>query len=383
MEQPKRGYGWPMHNSPIDSDVADGANHSFDDGIIDHDTICRWSQNVIQPRLPEPRGPVSEAIVEHLYRPPGSLFAIPSTHDHPLWGEDSALAIHVLYALHYRGFAGVDEAWEWDPGVMAACRALEYRLEAILLEIARENVAGPIGASQAIAGLHQLASDGRGPSLSAHMEAAGTLDEMREFAVHRSIYQLKEADGHTWGIPRLMGEAKAALVEIQNGEYGNGDPNRVHAELFRQTMTQLGLDGRFGVYLDAVPAVTLATDNVLTFFGLHRRWRGALVGHLAHFEMCSVAPMTRYGNALRRLGFPPSATLFFDEHVVADEHHAVVAVENMVGGLLRAEPDLASQVLLGATTLAVVEAAFTDHLLESWATGWSSLRRSIDVIGLP
>ena len=41
------------------------------------------------------------------------------------------------------------------------------------------------------------------PRSSAHLETTGTLAQARELAVHRSAYQLKEADPHTWGIPRL------------------------------------------------------------------------------------------------------------------------------------------------------------------------------------
>jgi Iron-containing redox enzyme len=50
----------------------------------------------------------------------------------------------------------------------------------------------------------------------------GTLAQLREFAIHRSAYQLKEADPHTWAIPRLTGAVKAAMVEIQADEYGDG-----------------------------------------------------------------------------------------------------------------------------------------------------------------
>ena len=53
--------------------------------------------------------------------------------------------------------------------------------------------------------------------------------------VLRSIYTLREADPHSWAIPRLTGRAKTALVEIQNDEYGNGDGSQMHAELFRRT----------------------------------------------------------------------------------------------------------------------------------------------------
>jgi hypothetical protein len=46
-------------------------------------------------------------------------------------------------------------------------------------------------------------------------------------------------------------------------------------------MDGAGLDSRYGRYLDEVPAVTLATVNMMSLFGLHRAMRGALVGHFA------------------------------------------------------------------------------------------------------
>ena len=54
--------------------------------------------------------------------------------------------------------------------------------------------------------------------------------------VHRSAYQLKEADPHSWAIPRLTAAPKAALIEIQADEYGGGRPDQVHAALFARAM---------------------------------------------------------------------------------------------------------------------------------------------------
>ena len=72
--------------------------------------------------------------------------------------------------------------------------------------------------------------------------------------MHRSAYQLKEADPHSWAIPRLSGAPKAALVEIQADEYGGGRPERMHARLFADAMDAMGLDPAYGAYLDHLPA---------------------------------------------------------------------------------------------------------------------------------
>jgi hypothetical protein len=330
------------------------------------------------PTAPAPRGPISEALLEALLRgrplpvpPAAGGGALHPPADDPLGDEDLQLALTCCYELHYRGLAGVDDRWEWDSGLLAWRGHLERRVEADL----RRRCAGPpCGPDEVTAGLWDLVRTAEGPSLSAHLAARGTLPQLREFLVHRSAYQLKEADPHTWGIPRLWGAPKAALVEIQADEYGNGHLPQVHAELFASTLRAVGLDDRYGAHLDRLPAATLATVNLVTMFGLHRRLRGALVGHLAVFEMTSVEPMGRYAEALRRHGFGPDATGFYDAHVVADETHQHVAAERMAGGLARQQPALTDEILFGARAVLAVERRFAESLLGAWAEGRSSLR---------
>jgi len=139
-----------------------------------------------------------------------------------------------------------------------------------------------------------------GPPLARTVEQAGGRGHLAEFAIHRSAYQLKEADPHTFAIPRLDGRGRSAMIEIQVDEYGGGRPGEAHAELFAAAMTDLDLDPTFGHYVDRLPGSTLATDNLVSLFALQRRLRGALIGHLALFEMCSVTPMSRYLAAATR-----------------------------------------------------------------------------------
>jgi hypothetical protein len=323
-----------------------------------------------RPALPSPRGPLSAFLIETLQEEPHELMGAPAADDDPLDGEDAALALYVCYELHYRGFAGVDESWEWEPSLLS----LRRDLEGPFLERVRD-LAGPVAVTDDVATrLHEVLAEHEGPSLSTYMAEQATLAQLLEFTAHRSLYQLKEADPHSWALPRLSGAAKAALVEIQADEYGQGVQKDMHSELFALSMREVGLDDRYGVYLDLVPGPTLATVNLVSFFGLHRRWRGALVGHLAVFEMTSVEPMGRYSVALRRHGFGPWARLFYDTHVVADAHHQSVAARELAGGLARDEPELTADILFGAQAITVVEGRFTRHLLDAWSAGTTSLR---------
>jgi hypothetical protein len=164
------------------------------------------------------------------------------------------------------------------------------------------------------------------------------------------------------------------MVEIQADEYGGGVESKMHCSLFAMTMSELGLDNRYGAYLDWLPGPTLATVNLISLFGLHRRLRAALVGHLAIFEMTSVVPMSRYAQALSRLGVGSRARRFYDVHVEADQHHQTIAARDMAGRLAEDEPALADDILFGARAVMEVERRFSQDVLAAWADGRSSLR---------
>ncbi|MGZ8667379.1 MAG: iron-containing redox enzyme family protein, partial [Solirubrobacterales bacterium] len=274
--------------------------------------------------------------------------------------DDLHLALYLCYELFYGELPGVDREHEWDPGLLE----LRSRLEGAFLAGLHEAVPlrsvppGEVGDL-----LFEIAADDRGPSLSQFLQRRADREQFREFAIHRSAYQLKEADPHSWAIPRLRGGPKSALIEIQSDEYGGGRPERMHSALFAKTMLALGLDARPGAYLDRLPGVTLATVNLMSLLGLHGRWRGAIVGHLAMFEMTSSIPNRRYGDGLRRLGFDGPATDFFDEHVEADAVHENIAAYDLAQGLAMQQPELAGQIVFGAEALLELEARFSTALL--------------------
>lgn len=321
--------------------------------------------------IPRPRGPLSADLLRSLEAEPGVVIVPtdPIPMDDPLSDEDLQLAMYLCYELHYQGLMGVAAEWEWSPELLAFRSRLE---EAFLLGLQGE-IAPVDPKVDARAELVALSETPSAPSLSRHMEERGTLNQFRELCVHRSAYQLKEADPHTWAIPRLTAPVKAAMVDIQHDEYGHGQAAAVHASLFARTMRAVGLDDSYGAYLDRIPASTLATVNLMSFLGLHRRWRAALVGHLALFEMTSVEPMARYARALRRLGLGVEATEFYDVHVTADRGHQKIALDEMVPALLAQDPGHAADVVCGARWLTALEERFSRRTMACWSEGVSSL----------
>lgn len=329
---------------------------------------------------PNARGPVSERLIQVLSGSPGEVAAwadlaraAARTSPDAVRDDDLQLTLFLLYGLHYGPAEWVRGEWEWHPELLSGRGALEERFERDL----RAQVPVPDeqpGAAGIPDLLFRMTGVQSGPSLSRHLAKKATREQAVESLIQRSIYTLKEADPHSWAIPRLSGRAKVALVEIQSDEYGAGRPARMHQSIFARAMDAAGLDSRYGAYVDVVPALTLASLNLMSLFGLHRRLRGAIVGHLAAYEMTSSIPCRKYADGFRRLGFAEEVVDYFEEHVEADAVHEQIAGRDLAGGLAEDDPETIPDIVFGAAACLHVDGLVGEHMLAAWERGESSLR---------
>ncbi|GAB3756563.1 iron-containing redox enzyme family protein [Microlunatus parietis] len=320
--------------------------------------------------LPHPRGPLSAAVTAAIRRPDESLIKVPDLPepDVALHDPDFQLTLWVLYELHYRSFDDAPDAAEWSPVLLAVRGALET-----IFDIALEReCAGPVDLLAAVPAedfpdqLFALTESFDSPPVAEHVQRRATLDQVRELLLLRSIYQLKEADPHSFTIPRLTGAAKAGLVELQYDEYGDGRADRVHQDLFATALRGAGLDPGYGAYVDVVPAETLAISTVMSRFCLHRGRRGAAMGHLAAFEATSSVPSRRYAAGIRRVGLGDNVAQYFDEHVEADAVHEQLAVRGICAAMIKDEPGLQRDIALGAVACLAVDDLSARPLLAAW-----------------
>ncbi|MFF7970043.1 iron-containing redox enzyme family protein [Streptomyces sp. NPDC007905] len=319
------------------------------------------------PQLPPSRGPLSTAVTAYL-RGTGPLPGAAEAESADPYGDDLQLALYLCYELHYRGFAGVPARREWDPDLLRVRAALEHRFLGAL----RADTPGHDSLDAALAAL--LVEPAEGTGVTHFLRDEGELWHLREYAAQRSLYHLKEADPHAWVLPRLWGRAKAAMAAVEYDEFGAGRAERVHAQLFAELMTDLGLDTTYGYYLDAAGAEMLAVVNLMSLFGLHRELRGALVGHFADVEITSSPGSRRLAEAMRRTGAGPAAEFFYDEHVEADAVHEQVVRHDVIGGLLEEEPESAGDIAFGIDATEYLEDRLARRLLTEWRAGRSSLR---------
>lgn len=309
---------------------------------------------------PKARGELSEALFEALRTGPSSwetvLAAVPTDVD------DVQIALWTMYELHYRGFEDVEDYLEWHPAMLELRRSLEQDFESDLRERHR-----PVSLDEPYAdSMFDFITRHDGPSLAAYMQREADKEQALELLRHRSIYHLKESDPTAWVVPRLPVRAKASLMELQYDEYGTGDPNRLHAHLFACGLEACGLRADYGAYIDDVPREVLEQNNAMSLFGLHRRLRGAALGHLAAFEATSSLPSRKMAQGLSRLGLPQEMIDYYEEHIEADAVHEQLAVRTICGALIEDDPSLRDDTVFGAFTCLDLEDRFAERMLVGW-----------------
>jgi hypothetical protein len=326
-------------------------------------------------QLPRPRGPFSEQVFAAMVTPDPAVVPYDASTD-VLADEDVQVALWALYELSYRGFDDVDPAHEWSPALLTTRGQVEAHFEQAIRELTDPAVDRALDGDEAGRVPAQLAAvidDAGDAGLARFMQREATEEQYREFLVHRSIYHLKESDPHAFAIPRLDGAPKVALAELQYDEFGGGRPDRLHSTLFARALEGAGLDPAYGVYVDVVAAPTLAVNNAMSLFALHRRLRGALMGHLAAFESTSSLPCRRYAGGAERLGFDERVTAYFDEHVEADAVHEQLACRSICQRLVEQHPELHRDVLMGAAACVQLEARSGALMVGAWRDAGSAL----------
>ncbi|WP_420451854.1 iron-containing redox enzyme family protein [Ilumatobacter sp.] len=313
--------------------------------------------------LPHPVGPLSAAVIAMLTSDGPERVAHPTSND--ALDHDAQLALFVLNELSFGGWPGVDDSWECRPGAQRWRRVLSEWFESAL----RDSVTGvhddPVAEARRLLDLS-------GPSVSAFLEHEGTVGQLAESMILRSPYQGKEADPHTFAIPRLPGGTKRTLIEIQTGEYGIGHA-RSHAELFADAMEGLGLDPTPMAHVDRCDGAALATSNLVSLGGLQRRLRGVVLGQLSLFEMDSVSPNGRMLTACERLGLGDDVSRFFQIHVWADVEHEEMAERQFLATYPSVEPDQVTNLLLGMRAQSYVDRRLAGAVVPRWRRGVSAL----------
>lgn len=310
----------------------------------------------LEPVLPPARGPLSLAVIELLTeRAPRTHFAPVEAplRDSDPYGIDMQLALHICYELHYRGFAGVDPGWEWNPALLS----LRAQFENEFLSAISHSVGVIEPDSGVTAELTRLTALARTGPIE-YLRSEGTWRQMQEYFIHRSLYRLRESDPQTWVVPRHCGCRES-----------------VRQQSFAILMAKAGLDATYLAYLDRLPAQSLAVGNLMTLLGLHRAQRGAAAGFFAAAEASFAQTSRILLDAMRHVNAPAACTEFYRDYIENDAPREHSETHAAVSALALREPHLDHDVIFGIRAQQVLETMRAEHLVSSWSAGRSSLRR--------
>ena len=292
----------------------------------------------------------------------------------------AARAVPLLRAALPRAAGRRRRAGSGSPGLLAAPRARSRRASRRRCCASRaRRRAAPTPAGDGPRAARDRRRRRRPVAVAPTSSATATLEQVAR--VRRPPLGLPAQGGR----PALVGASracsgppKAALVEIQADEYGGGRAGaHPRARCSPTRWRRSGSTPRYGAYLDRVPGVTLATVNLMSLFGLHRRWRGAIVGHLALFEMTSSIPNRRYANGLRRLGFGERRDRRSSTSTSRPTPCTRTSPPWTSPAAWRARSRSSGGTCSGArAALAALEARWARHLLDAWDAWRGAARRA-------
>ena len=320
--------------------------------------VWGWPGRVI------PRGPLSLAVLSALGGRSDTVGAVPPLEDvDPLSNDDFQLALYLCYQLDFSRASSPD--WPWDQELLNYRSALEDAFVARLR--------GDVGTvkskrtNDVVAGLHELITTASGPSVPKYLCEKGSLDQLREYLVHRCVNELREVDPYVYESSSFAGSHPPVSTASADGGSRSSDVTPRARTCFADTMAALNLDSTPGAYVVRLPASTLATTNLGTMFAQHPQWRAALAGLVAVLEMTSVASKEQFSLTLARFGIGAEGRRFFETSLDVAAHEALIE------HLIRTEPCLRSDVLFGAACALRLEKRFSRHVLGSWAKHRSSM----------
>ncbi len=279
--------------------------------------------------------------------------------------HDLQLGLYVLNELHYGGWADVSDDFEWNADVTALRFELSNRFEQLLRHALPGVHSDPRDEAHRLLGVDGL-------SVSRHLRDVGTLEQVRESMILRTPYQSKEADPHTFAMPRFDGPTKRVFTEIQSGEYGVGH-RRSHAELFADALEGLGLDSTRNAHIDSCSGASLATSNLVTLGAMQRRLRGMVLGQLSLFEMDSVIPNQAMVDCCDRLGLDAAVRPFFHIHVMADTEHQQMVEAAFLTEYPLIEPDQVDNMLLAMRAQSLIDHTIAADTVPTWQQHRSAL----------
>lgn len=164
-----------------------------------------------------------------------------------------------------------------------------------------------------------LARERAGSAAGAYLAERASRDELRAVVAEFALDGLTEAQNFFPAIARLPIRAQMPVMRVLIDEFGCGNLQQAHSQLYRNLLTELGLPVDLDSYLDETSDETYAFLNIFYWLTQRAPHLEYFLGALAYLEASIPTAFTYYARACERLGIENSQ--YYTEHVHIDSFH--------------------------------------------------------------
>jgi hypothetical protein len=222
--------------------------------------------------------------------------------------------------------ANLQRLFELNRSVPSAARYREIEaIEAVWLEpiLAQQAALTPqLSSAPEIAHLiEQSIADGDrdGRSSADFLANDATREQFRAVVADYAVDGLTEAQNFFAAIPRLPIRAQMAVMRVLVDEFGCGNLQRAHSELYMDLLRELDLPTDLARHLPDVSAETLAFVNCFYWLASRAPDVEYFLGALAYLEAYIPTGFSCFEAACHRLGIKHD--LYYSEHIHIDDFH--------------------------------------------------------------
>lgn len=189
-------------------------------------------------------------------------------------------------------------------------------------------------------------------------------DQVMHFFKHECALNLRFYDILVLTMVGTDNEVRKELAQNFWDEMGHGELEHSHTVLFNECLKKFGTELDPQHFIDLLGWEGLAGYNLFLYLALHRQNFYLSVGNLAATEMLDPSNYCKLVKGCERIGFrDPRGLAYYKEHIAVDVIHGKGWLKNVISPLLRKNPNIASDLIIGAELRFNTCKRYYDYLL--------------------
>jgi Iron-containing redox enzyme len=184
-----------------------------------------------------------------------------------------------------------------------------------------------------------------------------TLDQFRAVVAAFAVDGLVESQSHLGIIRRLPARARTAVMRVLIDEFGCGNDDQEHAQLYTKLVTELGMPTDLEYFVGLTQDECFAYVNLFHWFADRAPSPEYFLGAYSYFESSVLYAFRCYAQACDRLGIANGR--YYTEHLYIDSFHSK-QMRSSIRAFGRDRPMDLAKVWAGVTMTSEVVAKATE-----------------------